>query len=158
MKEIIALYSTHYKHLFHHVNRRVRNEADAEDILQEAMMRVIAYKTPDLIQNKTNWFYSLLNNMCNDLFRKRALDSRTFMPLDDLVDSMHPMEDVNRIISLREEVEERIAEIRAIANPIHRDVLTCFLLDGYSYRDISESYGLEEDHIRQIVKRFRSES
>jgi RNA polymerase sigma factor (sigma-70 family) len=73
------------------VERRVRDRAAAEDILQAAYGRAIA-GTLHNDDSATAWFYRILRNAIIDFYRHRAVESRILKPLESGVDS--PQENI----------------------------------------------------------------
>jgi RNA polymerase sigma-70 factor (ECF subfamily) len=75
------------------VERRIRDRAVAEDILQAAYGRAMALAgTLQNDDSATAWFYRILRNAIIDFYRHRAVESRILKPLESGVDS--PQENV----------------------------------------------------------------
>ena len=54
------------------IRKRVRNRADAEDLLQDVMYQLLAgYNVAEPIENLTAWLYTVARNRIIDWYRKR---------------------------------------------------------------------------------------
>lgn len=59
------------------VRRRLSDEALAEDVLQQSLVRAVErHHTLDQTDNVVRWFYSILRNAIVDTYRSRAADTR----------------------------------------------------------------------------------
>lgn len=64
------------KRLFDFIRRRVRNEADAEDILQDVFYQLAAsYSVTEPIEKLTSWLFTVARNRIIDWYRKRRPES-----------------------------------------------------------------------------------
>lgn len=69
------------KRLFDFIRRRVRNEADAEDILQDVLYQLVAsYSITEPIEKLTSWLFTVARNRIIDWYRKRRPES---LPADN---------------------------------------------------------------------------
>ena len=60
------------KRLFDFIRRRVRSEADAEDILQDVFFQLAAsYSVTEPIEKMTSWLFTVARNKVIDWYRKR---------------------------------------------------------------------------------------
>jgi RNA polymerase sigma factor (sigma-70 family) len=58
--------------LFDFIRRRVRNEADVEDILQDVFYQLItSYSVTEPIEQLTRWLFTVARNRVTDWYRKR---------------------------------------------------------------------------------------
>src|SRR5215467_4368300 len=58
--------------LLNFIRKRVRNEADAEDLLQEVFYEVVeAYRLMEPVQRWSAWMFQVARNRIVDLFRKQ---------------------------------------------------------------------------------------
>jgi RNA polymerase sigma factor (sigma-70 family) len=77
------------------VERRVRDRATAEDILQGAYTRAIS-RVEDLKteQAANAWFFRILRNAVIDHYRHGAVEARSFEPLTPEIESSSPAPDL----------------------------------------------------------------
>lgn len=68
-----SLMDRHAEKLFHYLIRQLGNEQDAEDLAQEAFVKVYQHRSRfDPRQKFTTWLYSIATNLCRDRLRYRA--------------------------------------------------------------------------------------
>jgi len=62
--------------LFEFIRRRIRNESDAEDVLQDVFYQLAtSYNVTEPIENLTAWLFTVARNRITDWYRKRRPDS-----------------------------------------------------------------------------------
>ena len=75
--EIEAVLSRHRTELVGFLRRRVADPSVAEDVLQDALLRVIKSSTvPETEQRLLPWFYAVLRNAAVDTHRRAGAQSR----------------------------------------------------------------------------------
>lgn len=116
----------------------VRNREDAEDAVQEALLR--AYRSIakyDRGQSFKPWLFTIVRHCCLDLLRRRAA-----RPIAAGVD----VENV-AIGAPDHEPRERIAELQSAMVQLsadHREILELKYFGDCSYHEIAESLGIPE--------------
>jgi RNA polymerase sigma factor (sigma-70 family) len=132
------------------IRKRVANEADAEDLLQEVFFEVVeAHRLMEPIQQWGAWMFQVARNRIIDLFRsKRKGESandpawvteqgRSFL-LEEVLPSPDagPAEAYARTVLL-EELEEALAELPEE----QRQVFVAHEIEGYSFKEIAARTG-----------------
>jgi len=83
------------RRLFLFVRKRVDNEGDAEDILQDVFYELIeAYRVMKPIEQVGSWLYRVARNRIIDLFRKRRPETLGEIALDRDADEALLLEDL----------------------------------------------------------------
>src|SRR5579883_706990 len=125
-REISAMIAAERPRLRNFIRKRVPNEADVEDLLQEVFYEVVeAYRLMEPVQRWSAWMFQVARNRIVDLFRKRRLETLAGAPvavsdegepllLEDVLPSLDagPAEAYARSV-LVEELEEAVAELPA---------------------------------------------
>jgi RNA polymerase sigma factor (sigma-70 family) len=132
------------------IRKRVPNEADAEDLLQEVFFEVIeAYRLMEPVQEWGAWMFRVARNRIIDLFRKKRLgafpndralsDGEEKLRLEDVLPSPDagPAEAYARIVLL-DELEEALDELPGE----QREVFIAHEIDGYSFKEIAARTGV----------------
>lgn len=134
------------------IRRRVPNEADAEDLLQEVFYEVIvAYRLVEPVQRWGAWMFQVARNRIIDLFRRRRLEASSSDPvaisdegetlrLEDVLPSPDagPAAAYARHVVL-EEIEAALDEL-----PVEqREVFMAHEIDGRSFQEIAASTGVK---------------
>jgi len=142
--------------------RMVGNEADAQDLAQEAFVR--AWRALDSFQFSSQfstWLYRLTSNICIDFLRSQK--KRKHISLTVLQDDEQQQWDMPDHRPLPEEqmivTQEREALAKAIAalDPEYRQVLILRIVNDCSYQQISEIMGIREGTVKSRLSRAREQ-
>lgn len=143
------------------IRARVRDESDAEDILQEVFFELIAAVKP--IEQVGSWLFRVARNRIIDLFRKRQFQERG--ALEDLLPSPEagPEEAYARGVLL----DELAAALEELPRE-QREAFIAHEIDGRSFKDLSAETGVSVNtllsrkryavlHLRERLKSIREE-
>ena len=145
-----VLVERHSRTLFRLAHRMTGNEQDAEEVVQETMLR--AYRRLDKFESRANfgtWLYRIAVNCSLDLMRKRrpeknqrqlAKGDETEMqdPLDTAV-SNDPGPDR---LALSGELGEQVKVAMMALSPVERTAFVMRHFEGNSIEEIGEALGL----------------
>ena len=135
------------------IARRVANEGDADDILQDVFYEVVeAYRGTHPVDLASAWLFRVARNRIIDLFRKKKPDSlneevgssetdseRNSVTLEDLLPSPDAGPDaIYARAVLLEHLEEAIDELPEE----HRTVFLANEVEGTSFKQMSEETGV----------------
>jgi RNA polymerase sigma factor (sigma-70 family) len=132
------------------IRRRVPNEADAEDLLQEVLFELVrAHRLLMPVEFVTGWLYRVARNRITDLFRKKRpgafsdetwegeegelLDAEELLPSPDAGPEAQYLRNV-----LMNELERALAELP----PEQREVFVAHEFEGRSFKEISAETGV----------------
>ncbi len=111
--------------------------AEAEDIVQEAFLRLLCDQSKQAIDNPTPWLFRVVRNEAITRQRRQALLGRH---IDALRSRRHWFEAAPKQAWEDEEIAERIAEM-----PLElREVLVSKLWGGLSFQEIGELTGTSQ--------------
>lgn len=134
------------------LRRRGRSEQDAEDLVQEAFLRLTCYERERVVEKPEAFLMKTALNLSIDAHRTRVSRGEEVM-LDDavLVDTAPGTEDV----LLARERLARLSECVARMNDKTRTIFLAHRLDGMSYQEIGRLHGLSissvEKHVAKAV-------
>jgi len=146
------------KRLFDFIRRRVRNEADAEDILQDVFYQLVtSYSLTEPIERLTSWLFTVARNKVIDWYRKRrpeALpadedDPSAPLNLEDIL--FDPKENPDEVYA-RSLVWTELAEALDELPEEQREVFVLHELEGRSFKEIAELTG---EPINTLLSRKR---
>ena len=134
------------------IRRRVSNEADAEDLLQDVFYEaVVAYRLAEPVRRWSAWMFRVARNRIVDLFRKRRLEPSGSDPvavseegeellLADVLPSPDagPAEEYARGVLLQA-LEDALDELP----DEQREVFIAHELEGASFKEIAERTGVK---------------
>jgi RNA polymerase sigma factor (sigma-70 family) len=149
-----------YRRLFQFIRKRVGEQGDAEDILQDVFSELIeAYRLMQPIEQVGAWLYRVARNRIIDRFRKQRLGAANeirggtseeeVLQLEDLLPSREagPEAEYARSVLL-EELEAAIDDLPEE----QRSVFVAHELEGRSFKEIAEETGL---NINTLLSRKR---
>jgi RNA polymerase sigma factor (sigma-70 family) len=132
------------------IRKRVPNEADAEDLLQEVFYELVqAHRLLQPIDYVTGWLFRVARNRITDLFRKkkpeafgdRAVEDEegVLLPLEDLLPSADAGPEALYVRGvLLDELELALGEL-----PVEqREVFVAHEIEGRSFKELSAESGV----------------
>lgn len=149
---------TERKRLLDFIRRRVRNNADAEDILQDVLYQLVtSYSTTEPIEKLVSWLFTVTKNKIIDWYRKRRPGPLSADELDPSI----PLNLEEVLFDSRENpdrVYERSVVWTALAGVLddlpeeQRTVFVMHELEGRSFKEISEITG---ESVNTLLSRKR---
>lgn len=149
----------------------LRDEADAQEVVQEAFLRV--YRGLDKFQGTSSfftWLYRIISNLAIDVMRRpgryvaaepddgqlklRGIDEADY-PLLSRIDGADPLDHLHRA-----RLADRIRTALDSLPPYHRGVIVMREIEGLSYEEMAEAMGVSKGtimsrlfHARQKMQR-----
>jgi RNA polymerase sigma factor (sigma-70 family) len=132
------------------IRRRVPNEADVEDLLQEVLLELVeAQRLLKPIDYVTGWLFRVARNRITDLFRKKRPENFSDAAVADEDGELLRMEDLLPSADagpeaalarrmLLDEMEHALGELPAE----QRDVFVAHELEGRSFKELSAESGV----------------
>jgi len=136
--------------------RRIRDRAQAEDLTQEVLLRVIRASESDLIENAESYVFKAAANLLND-HRRRTIRNPTLSPepLDDaLADEFHTqlVEDRSpeRVLLGEASLTEALQALGELGE-MTRNVFILFRLENMKQKEIAALYGIGQSTVEKHV-------
>lgn len=154
-KAQFQLYKLYYKAMYNTSYRIIKDEMEAEDVMQEAFLKAF-----DKIHTYTGkvsfgaWLKRIVINHTIDQIKKKKID---FSSLDNVYYEVE--EDEYSLDIKEEERSERIEEIRKAINELpdgFRIVLSLYLLEGYDHEEIGEILNITSSTSRSQFTRAKA--
>src|ERR1700676_3654667 len=133
------------------IRKRVADESDAEDILQDVFYELVeAYRMMKPVQQVSAWLFRVARNRITDLFRRRRpealrndraapAEDGEVLPLEDLLPSPDAGPDaVYARNVLSEELDAALDELPEE----QREIFIAHELDGYTFKELAAATGL----------------
>ncbi len=144
--------------LFDFIRRRVRNEEDAEDILQDVFYQLAANDSvTEPIEQLTSWLFTVARNKIIDWYRKKkpdplpvgqSEDEEGLMLSDLLMDPRQNPDDVYARSLLWTEFTDALEELP----DNQREVFVMHEFEGRSFKEIAELTG---EPVNTLISRKR---
>jgi RNA polymerase sigma factor (sigma-70 family) len=146
-----AAFRSERKRLFDFIRRRVRTEADAEDILADVFYQMVAsYSVTEPIEKMTSWLLTVARNKIIDWYRKRKPESFRQREDDSTLPQNLPLnlEDIlfdpgqnPDVLYERSMLWTELADALDDLPDEQRDVFVMHELEGKSFKEIAEITG-----------------
>lgn len=146
-----AAFRSERKRLFDFIRRRVRTEADAEDILADVFYQMVAsYSVTEPIEKMTSWLLTVARNKIIDWYRKRKPESfrqrtdESAPPLNlplNLEDILFDPGQNPDVLYERSQLWTELADALEDLPDEQRDVFVMHELEGKSFKEIAEITG-----------------
>ena len=143
-----ALYDRYVEAVYRYVFYRVRNDADAEDLVSDVFMRALrAIPRYEPRVAFLAWLYRIARNAVID----RARRSRTQISFEDAL--AHPnvdqvVEPDATILALSD--KEAVRDALAKLTPLQQEVIVLRFVEGYTTHEIADLVGKREGTVRGI--------
>ena len=151
-----ALVETHSRSVFRVAFRMTGNEQDAEDVVQESLLR--AYRQLGTFESRAHfgtWLYRIVSNCSVDLMRSKQArhDQMRGDSLDETVTL--PAADVPgpERMAQSAEIEQRVQDALRALSPLERAAFTLRHYEGRSIDEISATLGLGTSAAKHSVFR-----
>jgi RNA polymerase sigma factor (sigma-70 family) len=143
----------HFERLLNFLRRKGRSHEDAEDLIQEAMLRLHRYRADQRVVNEEAFLTTAVQNLSVDLHRSRRPDIRREVPLEHLslrnplIDPASPEKSID--------AEQRLGCIRALLDAASVRTREIYFAQraGYSYDEIAAHFNVSHITIRRHIAR-----
>ncbi len=148
-ESIDSIVKTMRNRLLDFIRRRIRNENDAEDILQDVFFQLVtSYSITEPIENLTAWLFTVARNKLTDWYRRRRnmplpeyeIDGGGGMPWNLEEFLFDPQDSPDRAY-WRSTVWSEVADALDELPKEQRDVFVWNELEGRSFKEIAELTG-----------------
>jgi RNA polymerase sigma factor (sigma-70 family) len=144
----------YFERLLQFLRRKGRSHEDAEDLIQEAMLRLHLYIQEEPVANEEAFLRHAVVNLSIDQHRRDRPDLRRKVPVEDL-DSDGPLIACAATLEDTLEAQQRLAHIGALLEASSRRTREVYFAHraGYSYAEIAERLGISHITIRRHIAR-----
>jgi RNA polymerase sigma-70 factor (ECF subfamily) len=159
---VAELWRALHDQLFGFISRRVRRPEDAEDILQEVMLRIHRHGADlEEVDHVTSWVYRITSNAIADYYRKPA---RRELPLGEATDIPEPVATAPPVIWAEPDAAELRAELSGCLRPFtarlpesYREAIELTEFQGISQVEAAGRLGLSVSGMKARVQRGRGQ-
>ncbi len=146
-----ANFAANYRRLRSHARRLVRHEADADDVVQDAMER--AWRLRDRFASNAEagpWLAAITRSTAYDLLRARRLDTGS-----DATAEPRATDDMPETTVLRREMASSLGTAIRTPAPAYRDAIVLHDMFGLSSHEIASRRSLPYHTVRTHLFRAR---
>lgn len=134
------------------VRARVSSREDAEDVIQEAYLRVLRYSAEHAVESQERLLFSAAKNLAVDNLRRRSARERTatdYAVLEACAQSWPAADEVVYASQRLKSVEAAVAQLP----PRCREVFLCNRVDGLSYTQVAAHLGISVSAVEKHMAR-----
>jgi RNA polymerase sigma factor (sigma-70 family) len=158
------------------IRKRVPNQADVEDLLQDVFYELIeAYRLLTPIDHVTGWLFSVARNRITDLFRKKKPENFPDVGVDDedsehlhFEDLLPSPDDGPEALYIRHALLDEMKRALAELPQEQREIFVAHELEGRSFKELSSESGVSVNtllsrkryavlHLRQRLQNIHEE-
>ena len=134
-----------------------RNDHDAQDVVQEAMMRAMRYMASCRGDDAKAWLLQIVRNSCFTWLKENRPAERLFLDEDSetLTEIAAPASDEPHALAARNAERDRINDAIASLPAAYRDVLVLREIEDLSYGDIARIAGIPVGTVMSRLARAR---
>jgi len=154
-----AFYSEHRRELFSHASRILKDSARAEEVIQDALIKVIL-AAPELesSEHALSYMHRTIENLCIDIFRIEGRRPHLLV-LDDASATRESLwvdknDHADEIAAAEDAAIVRQA--LAMLSQAERAALVMWEMEGRSTQEIAKELGIKESSVRHTVSRARA--
>jgi RNA polymerase sigma factor (sigma-70 family) len=144
----------HFERLLRFLRRKGRSREDAEDLIQEAMLRLHVYGQALPVTNEEAFLRHTVHNLSIDQHRRDRLDLRRDVPIHE-ADTRSPLIDPKSTPERTVDAQQRLGQIRAVLDAVSRRTRDIYFAHraGYSYAEIAQHLGISHITIKRHIAR-----
>jgi len=145
---------THFKRLLKFLRRKGRSHEDAEDLIQEAMLRLHLYGRTVPVVNEEAFLRQAVTNLSIDQHRRDRPDLRKEVPIEE-ANARSPLIAAEATPEQTLEAEQRLGRIRAVLDAVSLRTREIYFAHraGYSYAEIADHMNISHITIKRHIAR-----
>lgn len=140
--------------------RRLNDESDVEDMVQDVFARIVTRDSVEPIKNLGGYILKIASSVIADRSRRRAVRlADAHVPFDP---DLHAGEEIDpeRVLGGKEDLNAAVAALLSLPERT-RTVFVLRRLEGYGYRDIAAHLGISvsavEKHLVKALQHLSAE-
>lgn len=138
--------------LMHYLRSRTRAGDDAEDIVQEAYIRLTARRDADRIEDRERFLWRTALNLSVSLGRRHKVRSTAHAD-QAVIDLLHPMAPPqDEVLAMRERLRAVEAAIDALPERT-REVFVAVRIEGMTYSQAAAELGISVSAVEKAMAR-----
>jgi RNA polymerase sigma factor (sigma-70 family) len=144
----------HFNRLLKFLRRKGRSREDAEDLIQEAMLRLHVYGMGASVVNEEAFLRHAVHNLAIDQHRRDRLDIRRQVPIED-AGAQGALVAVESTPEDTVEAEQRLSHIRTLLDAVGVRTREIYFAHrgGYSYAEIAAHMDISHITIKRHIAR-----
>ena len=144
----------YFERLLKFLRRKGRSREDAEDLIQEAMLRLHVYGRDTPVVNEEAFLRHAANNLSIDQHRRNRPDQRKQVPIED-IDEQNALVAQESTPEDTIEAQQRLNRIKAVLDAVSPRTRQIYFAHraGYSYAEIAAHMDISNITIKRHMAR-----
>jgi RNA polymerase sigma factor (sigma-70 family) len=144
----------HFARLLKYLRRKGRSREDAEDLIQEALLRLHVYAKDDAVVNDEAFLRRAVHNLAIDQYRRDRCGLRREVPIEE-VDRLSPLLAAGPTPDQILEHQQRLDGLTALLDAVNPRTRKIYFAhrSGCTYAEIADDMGIAEITIRRHISR-----
>jgi RNA polymerase sigma factor (sigma-70 family) len=144
----------HFARLLRLLMRKGRSREDAEDLIQEAMLRLHLYAKSEVVMNEEAFLIHAVLNLAIDHYRRDRSTAAREVQIDD-VDRQHPLIAPSPAPDQILAGQQRLNQLTALLDSVSRRTREIYLAhrSGYTHAEIANDMGIAEITVQRHITR-----
>lgn len=136
------------------LRRQGRSREDAEDLIQEALVRLTEYCQAATVRNEAAFLERTVTNLSIDQYRREARHSAVDKPIEELAGTL-PLVDPTPRPDEVFAAQERLDEVRRVLDAVSVRTREIYLAHraGYSHQELAATFGVSISTIEKSIAR-----
>jgi RNA polymerase sigma factor (sigma-70 family) len=145
----------HFARLLRFLRRKGRSREDAEDLIQEAMLRLHIFGQAAAVENEAAFLQRTVNNLSIDQYRREQTSTRGSAALEVVLERSSTGCHVSSIPEEALDAEQRIRQLRITLDAVSRRTRDIYFAHraGYSYAEIAAWLDISHMTIKRHITR-----
>jgi RNA polymerase sigma factor (sigma-70 family) len=135
-----------------YVRTRVSSREDAEDVIQEAYLRVLRYSAEHAVESQERLLFSAAKNLAVDSRRRHSVRQRTAIDYAILESSMRSWPPADEVVYANQRLRSVEAAVARLP-PRCREVFWYNRVDGLSYAQVAAHLGISVSGVEKHMAR-----
>jgi RNA polymerase sigma factor (sigma-70 family) len=144
----------HFVRLLRLLRRKGRSQEDAEDLIQEAMLRLHLYAKSDVVVHEEAFLRHAVRNLAIDHYRRDRSRAGREVQIDD-VDRQHPLIAPSATPDQIFDYQQRLDQLTALLDSVSRRTREVYFAhqSGYTYAEIANNMGIAQMTVKRHIAR-----
>lgn len=149
-QSLLALLTENYGELVKRLSQRLGGAADANDIVQDAFLKLQRASTDQIIENPRSYLFRVADNLAIDHIRSRTAQARQLEQDGQvhLIASGEPSPE--RIVDYRQRLA-RLQEVIAELPAKQREAFLMHKVDGLSHAEVAQVMGISKSGVEKLI-------
>jgi RNA polymerase sigma factor (sigma-70 family) len=150
----VVLRPRYFERLLRFLRRKGRSHEDAEDLIQEAMLRLHIYGQVLPVTNEEAFLRHTVHNLSIDQHRRDKFHLRSAVSIQE-ADTCSPLIDPKSTPERTVDAQQRLGHIRTLLDAVSRRTRDIYFAHraGYSYAEIAEHLDISQITIKRHIAR-----